>query len=213
VRGVRRISPAQRDGRLLSRKVTLIRPAPELIEIARPDGSKWRPDPVVYGAVMNALRESPRQVSDLLRLDGLPENHPVGPVELVGVLLGTGLAAMYNEPTAEQVAGANRFNALLDADPELPLARGATLAVAATRSGLTVSAANYALYLDLKNGDTLSADSLAVRFIQRCHASDCHPVLDGKTYEDAQEARVALTADYEAKLENVVPIWENLGIV
>jgi len=213
VRGARNIRPAQRERNFLQQKLVLVRPPPDIIEIARPDGSKWCPDPVVYDAVIAALRRGPRLVAELLRLDGLPPNHLVGPVELLGVMLGTGLAGIYTEPTAEEQASAARFNSLFDSDPELPLTRGATLAVPAMHSGLTLTAANFALYQDLRKGRNPTADSLADRFIARCHATGCHPVLDGKTYEDDAEARIALRAEYQMKLDRVVPLWKNLGMI
>jgi SAM-dependent methyltransferase len=212
VRGARHMHPAQRERRFAQLKLALLRPAPETIEIGRPDGSKWRPDPVVYDAVVAALYRGPRKVSDLLRLDELPPQHSVGSVELVGVLLGTGLAAIYTDPTPEEQTSARRLNALLDADPELPLTRGATLAVPAIHSGITLSAANYALYQDLRRGRAPEADSLADRFIARCEATGCHPVLDGKTHENHAEARVLLTEEYQVKIERLVPLWRMLGL-
>lgn len=213
VRGARNMRPGQRERSFSQQKLVLLRPPPDVIEIGRPDGSKWCPDPVVYDAAIAALRRGPRQISELLRLEGLPPNHAVGSVELMGVMLGTGLAAVYTEPTADQRASAERFNSLYEADPELALTRGATLAVPAIRSGMTVSAANYPLYQDLRKGRTPSADSLADRFIARCHATGCQPVLDGKTYEDDAEARVALTREYQMKLDRVVPLWRVLGVI
>jgi SAM-dependent methyltransferase len=213
IRGARRMHPSQRERRFSQQKLALLRPPPDIIEIGRPDGSKWRPDPDVYNDVAAALRRGPRLVADLLRLDCLPDNHVVGPVELVGILLGTGLATIYSDPAPEQQAGAERLNALIESDPDLPLMRGATLAVPAMRSGLTLSAANFALYQDLRRGRTPTADSLADRFIARCHAAGCHPVLDGKMYEDDAEARIALTSEYQMKIEKFVPLWRHLGLI
>jgi SAM-dependent methyltransferase len=213
VRGARQMRPAQRERLFSQQRLTLLRPPPDSIEIGRPDGSKWVPDPVVYDAVVAALRRGPRLVAELLRLDELPPQHAVGPVELVGILLGTGLAGIYTEPTSESQASADGLNSLLDADPELALTRGATIAVPATRTGVTLSAANFALYQDLRRGRTATADSLADRFIGRCHAAGCHPVLDGKTYEDEGEARTALTCEYQMKIEKVVPLWRMMGMV
>jgi len=213
VRGARRMHPAKRERLFSQQKLALLRPAPDIIEIGRPDGSKWRPDMDVYTDIISALRRGPRLVADLLRLDCLPAKHAVGPVELVGVLLGTGLAGSYTDPTAEQQVGAERLNALLEADPDLPLTRGATIAVPALRSGLTLSAANFALYQDLRRGRSPTADSLADRFIARCHAAGCQPVLDGKTYEDETEARTALTVEYQTKIDKFVPLWKILGVV
>ena len=213
VRGARHLHPAQREKRFAQQRLILLRPAPDIIEIGRPDGSKWRPDPAVYQPVIAALQRGPRRVADLLRLDELAPRHAVGAVELVGVLLGTGLAGIYDDPTPDEQAGAERLNSLLDLDPELPLARGATLAVPGTHSGVTLSAANFLLYQDLRKGRSPTADSLADRFMSRCRAAGCHPVLEGKTYEDEGEARTALTREYQVKIDKVAPLWRVMGMI
>jgi len=168
---------------------------------------------VVYAEVVRALGRGPRRVADLLRLEGLPSGHPVSAVELVGILVGTGLAAVYSAPSAEQSASAERLNSLLDTDPDVGLNRGATLAVPATRSGVTLSAADFALYQDLRRGRSALPDSLADRFIARCRAMGCHPVLDGKSYENEAESRGALTREYQMKIDRFVPLWRSLGMI
>ena len=213
VRGARRMSEAQRAQRLARQSLTLLRPAPDVIEIARPDGSKWRPDVSVYQPIVAALKAGPREIRELLTMETVPEHHLVGPVELVGVLAGTGLAGLYKQPTAEERAASERLNALLDSEDEISLVRGAAVAVPAVRSGLTLSPAHYALYADLRRGLTPDAEALADRFIQRCREAGGHPVVDGKSYDDEDEARAAVVQDYEMKIEQLVPVWRMLGIV
>ena len=93
-----------------------------------------------------------------------------------------------------------------DADEEIPLSRGVTLAVPAARTGVTLSAANYALYKALRRGEAPSAGALADAFIARCRANGGSPVIDGKEMQDDVEARAAVTRDYEVKLERLVPV-------
>jgi len=213
VRGARHMHPALRERMFAQQELALVRPPPDIIEIGRPDGSKWRPDPVVYAEGVRALRKGPRRVADLLRLDGLPPGHPVSAVELVGIMVGTGLAAIHGEPSPDQKDSAERLNALLEADPEAGMHRGGTVAVPSIRSGLTLSAADFALYLDFRRGRSTSPDSLADRFMARCHAMGCHPVLDGKSYEDEAEGRLALTREYQMKIDKFMPLWRSLGVV
>src|SRR6185503_8627675 len=98
VRGMRRMSAARREAVLRSQKLIKVRPvADEMLEVSRPDGSKWCPDPRVYAAVIRALSERPRTVEELLTLEDLPRDHQVGPVELVGVLVGVGIAGPCKE--------------------------------------------------------------------------------------------------------------------
>jgi len=213
VRGERRISVQRRDQLLSSKTLTLLRHAPEVFEIAKPDGSRWRPDPVVYGAILNALKERPRAVGELLRLEGLPNGHLVAPVELVGTLIGTGLAGLAHAASPAEFARAERLNALIESEAEVALAQGAAIAVPAARSGISLTSANYALYRSLKRGESLAADVLAAQFIQRCRDRGGHPVIDEKVIEDPAEAQTAVTRDYEFKIEKLVPVWRMLGVV
>lgn len=213
VRGARAISAQCRDQLLSAQTLSLLRPAPELLEVAKPDGSRWRPDPVVYAAILAALRQRPRRVAELLTMEGLPEGHPVGPVELVGTLVGTGLCGLHRDATPAGLARAERLNALLEVEPEIALAHGAAIAVPALRSGISLSSANYALYRALKRGEAVAPDALAAQFIKRCRDRGGHPVIDEKTIEDPVEAQIAVTRDYEGKIEKLVPVWRMLGVV
>jgi hypothetical protein len=213
VRGERRMSEERRDRLLAAQRLALMRPPPEAFEICKPDGSRWRPDARIYNAVFKALGERPLTVAEMLSLPGLPGEHQVRPVELVGMLVGTGLAGLYDKPAAAQIASAERLNALLDAEPEVPLDDGAVIAVPAARVGIALSAPNYALYRGLRRGETPAADELASRFIKRCRARGAHPVVDGKAIEDPTEALAAVTRDYATKIERLLPIWRMLGMV
>ena len=214
VRGARRISATRRERHLAQLRLALQQPPPQVIELGRPDGSKWCPDPSVYREVITALRSGPREIHELLGLPTLPSGHAVGVVELAGVLLGTQIASLYHEPSQEERAAAGRLNALVEEDEEeAGLDHGAALAVAAIHGGMTLSAANYALYAELRRGGKPTADALAERFIQRCTAAGGHPIVDGKPYEDLDQARVAVTQDYERKIEHLVPIWRGLGML
>jgi SAM-dependent methyltransferase len=213
VRGARRMSATRRELHLAQLRLALQRPAVQ-IELERPDGSKWRPDPSVYREVIGALLGGPLEIRELLKLPTLPSNHAVGVVELAGVMLGTQIASVYHEPSPEERAVAARLNAWVEEDDEeRGLDRGAALAVPAIRGGMTLSPASYALYAELHRGGKPEADVLAERFIRRCTAAGGHPIVDGKPCEDLQEARVAVTQDYEKKIEQLVPIWRGLGIL
>ena len=213
LRGARRMSEQRRGQLLAGQRLALMRPAPEALEIGKPDGSRWRPDAAVYGAILAALRERPRTVAELLSLKELPREHLVEPVELVGTLAGTGVAGLYREPSAAQIAGSAGLNALLDVEPEIPLDHGAVIAVPAAGVGVGLSAPEYALYRSLKRGETSAADVLATRFIKRCRDQGGHPVLEGKAIEDQAQAQGAVTRDYEIKIERLVPIWRTLGML
>jgi SAM-dependent methyltransferase len=213
VRGARRMSETHRALLLAAHKLTLMRSALEAFEISKRDGTRWRPDPAVYQAVFKALGQRPHTVEELLTLPGLPSGHLVGPVELVGMLVGTGLAGLYHQPSKAAIAGANRFNALTDADPETALDHGAVIAVPKAGIGIALSAPNYALYRCVKSGDTPVAADLAAAFVKRCRDRGAHPIVDDNVFEDPVEAQTAVTRDYELKIERLVPIWRTIGML
>jgi SAM-dependent methyltransferase len=213
VRGARRMSAARRERQLGALTLVLMRPAPDVFEIGKPDGTRWRPDVVVYNAVCSALRGGPREVRELLTLENLPRNHVVGAVELVGTFVGTGLAGVYQQPTAAELAGAAGLNALLDPEEEVSLSHGTTIAAPQVRTGITLSPANYLLYRSLRRGDNHAPDELAAQFIARCREGGGHPVIDDKVIEDDAEALAAVTKDYEMKFDQLVPIWRMTGIL
>jgi SAM-dependent methyltransferase len=213
MRGPRHLSERRRSQLLAGRKLALLRSAPESFEINKPDGSRWRPDPAAYAAILRALKEGPRTVAELLALKELPREHLVKAVELVGTLAGTGVAGLYQQPSAAQTAAAEGLNALLEVDPEEALDHGAVIAAPAARLGVSLSAANYALYRSLKQGETPAADELAHRFIKRCRDQGGHPVLEEKVIEDPKEAQAAVTRDYENKIEQLAPVWRTLGML
>jgi cyclopropane fatty-acyl-phospholipid synthase-like methyltransferase len=213
VRGVRRMPDARREKLLSAQSLMLLRPPPDVIEIGRPDGSKWRPDVDVYRRVASALQQRPRRVSELLTLEGLPQDHQVRPVELVGILVGTGLAGIYREPSAAEHASAGKLNAPRHAEEEISLSSAVTLAVPAARGGVSISAANYPLYKALRRGETPRASALAESFIARCRAGGGHPVIDDKEIQDTAEAQAAARGDYAMKIERLVPIWRMMGLI
>ena len=213
VRGARRMSETHRLQLLGALKLCLMRSTPESFEIGKPDGTRWRPDPAVYQAVFKALRQRPHTVEELLTLPGLPSGHLVGPVELVGMLVGTGIAGLYHEPSKAEIAGADRFNALTDVEPEAAFDDGAVIAVPAAGIGIPLSAPSYALYRCVQRGDTPVAADLAASFVKRCRDRGGHAIVDDKVFEDAAEALTAVTRDYEAKIERVVPVWRTIGML
>jgi SAM-dependent methyltransferase len=213
VRGARRMSASRREGILAGSRLTLARHPPEVIHIARPDGSLWRTDPAAYQVFLSALSRGPRRVSDLLADPGLPAGCPVTAVELVGVLVGTGIAAPCSGPEPEARAAAERLNGLIDADVDAALARGGTIAVAAIGLGLQLTPIQMALYRVLRTGGAPDPEALAAAFIQRCREGGGHPIIDGKVIADDAEAQATVAATYVEMIDRAAPIWSMLGMV
>jgi hypothetical protein len=214
VRGARLMTPERREQLLAAHGLALLRPPPDVIDIKRPDGTFWRPDVRVYQRVMGELARRPAGVAELLTLDGLPPDHVVRPVELVGVLVGSELAGLYRQPSASERSAAARLNEALGASGDLPPApRGLRLAAPAIRSGASLTPAHFLLYRQLRRGRSPDPEALAREFIDFCRARGGRPIVDGKTFDDDAEGLRAVSTDYATKVERLVPIWRMMELI
>lgn len=167
VRGVRRIGTPARDAALLDLHLALtIRPEDMPREAAMPAGSAEL-NQAFYQPIVQALRDGPRQVGDLLELPDV-EGRRDNPAELVGVLVGLDFA----EPAARPMAGpgdaALRFNRmmmqrLLKSEP-----LGRTVGIASHRlgTGLHASLCDLLVVHRLLEGDT-DVDAMMQRLADR----------------------------------------------
>ena len=211
VRGARRMSARRRETLLAPLALTLTRHPPPLLQISRPDGSLLRPAPEAYQAFMQALTQRPHTVAELLALPDLPADHRVGPVELVGILVGVGLATPFVSATAAMKARARRLNDLVD--PEDARRAGATVAAPNTGLGVTLNPLHYALYEALQTGEPIDPAALAAVFVARCREGGGHPVIDGRVIENDDEARAEIARDYAERGPLMAPLWEMMGLV
>jgi hypothetical protein len=201
VRGVRRLPAARRDALLGDLELTLLKPPPEPFHFARPDGSDWRPEPVVYGPVLKALARRPCRVADLLALPDIPPAYGISAVELVGVLVGSGMATVFEPPSPEAVAASDRLNALAGAEEP----GGARIAAPALAAAISLSPVELGLYDDLRNGRTPDAEDLARRFAALSRA--------GKPAAEDAERHAALVREYAERIEHQAPLWRMMGVV
>jgi len=212
VRGARRLMAGVRAERVAALELVLLAPFPEVIQLQAPDGSLWKPHTEVYAAVGEQLRAGPRKIGDLLSAPGLPEGHQVGPVELAGVLVGIGLAAVHHRVDTTAVAAAERLNGLLRPPEQTSMTTGVTLAIPAISSGLMMSAAEYTLFWAARRGP-VDVEAAAHAFVARCRRAGGHPIIDGQAYEEEAEAISAATRNYEDKLERLLPLWRLWGLL
>jgi SAM-dependent methyltransferase len=109
VRGPRRISNAERDTALRAVSLTLtVRPDEFVFQATLPAGQATL-ERSFYGPVIAELGHGPRSVGDLLALPDL-EGHRDNPAELVGMLVGTGQAAVVARAGAPPEDTARRLN-------------------------------------------------------------------------------------------------------
>jgi SAM-dependent methyltransferase len=211
VRGARRLSADALAERASALELVSVEPYPDIVQLKAPDGTVWRPNTEVYRAIGQRLAKGPAKVGDLLSATAAIPGPKVGPVELVGVLVGTGLTAVHQKPDPAAIAAADRLNGLLRPPEKTSMAGGVTLAIPATSSGISLSAAEYTLFWAARRGP-VDVEQAAREFVHLCRAAGGHPIIDGKPYEDEGEAVAAATRNYQEKLDRLLPAWRSLDL-
>jgi hypothetical protein len=162
VRGPQRISGPARDAALGRIWIGLtVRPDQFLFEANMPTGhAEFSRD--FYGAVVAALAEGPRRVSELVALPGRSGNVE-NPAELIAIMVGSQQAEFVARPYAGCDATARRFNEvtarrLVDVDR---IGRGAALASTRLGAGLTGALVEQAIIASSVGGVTPDPAGLA----------------------------------------------------
>ncbi len=212
-RGPRRITHERREAMLRALTLTPVRRLPEALEVDRADGGVWRPEPAVYEPVLQVLQSGPARVGDLLTMPGLPAGHLVSAVELVGILVGCGLAAPIWPVSSEARAAGARWNDLVGDAGDGRLTDSAAVAAPALAGGLSLSPIDLMVFNALRRGEEATPAMLARRFVDMCRAAGGHPIIEGRPVEDEAEAIAALSADYEARLQRIAPLWRMMGVL
>lgn len=124
VRGARRIGAQARNAALMDVSLCLnVRPEDMPLKVEMPAGEAEL-NQRFYRPIAEALQQGPRRVADLLALPGL-EGRRDNPAELIGIMVGLGLAEPVLRPQAEPGPEALRFTlmAMRRALPTEPLGR------------------------------------------------------------------------------------------
>ncbi len=210
VRGARAMPEAKRQSLLNELSFALVQPIPEFIEVVAPNGMKWRPHPVAYRRILEALEAGPRSVRELVSVARLQADHTVAAHELVATLLGSNLAYLWRGPNRDAEDAAARLNEVL---ADGPPANETTIAVPTLVRSLTLSPCEFAIYTTLRRGETPDAAALAARVLSGWREVGRRPIADGKPIENEMEALAALTKECATKIAQNVPIWRRLGMV
>jgi SAM-dependent methyltransferase len=213
VRGARPMHAQRRDKLLRDESICLIRPAPERISLHGPNDKVMHPHPEAYAHFFRLLEQRPRKVGELLALPELPSTFNGNSVGVVSLLIGEGFAAQFHEPDNAAVAASQKYNRWVEARDEIPMDRPVNIASAPLGIALSLSPQDFVLYMDLRRDKKPAAAQLARHFDQQCRAAGGCPVIDGKPLEDPNEALPVIERDYTAKIEHLIPLWQQAGII
>lgn len=213
VRDGRRMSEQAQAAILEAATLCLFRPAPEKVELHGPNDLVWVPHREAFNVWFDMLGKRPRTVAELMTAPGIPSQLNGDSASVVCLLVGGGFAAPIHTPPAAAVAACERLNRLIAGKGEIRLNDRAVVASASLGIGLTLSPGDFLLYAALLRGERPDADVLARQIAERARAEGAAPIVAGKTVEDPVAAVAALAKDYAAKIDHLVPIWRQTGIL
>lgn len=213
VRGARTMQENRRNKILGDEMICLIRPAPGQITLHGPNDTVVRPHPGAYALFFSMIEQRPRKIGELLAAPELPSTFSGSSVGVASLLIGEGFAAQIRDPENAAVVACQKYNRLVEAREEMPVDRPINIASAPLGMALSLSPQEFELYMDLRRGKKPDAARLAMHFDQRCRAAGGSPVIHGKALEDPNEALPIIERDYAAKIEQLIPIWHQTGII
>jgi len=214
IRGRRGIGERQRDARLRQLRLVLAVPrADAALRMKLPVGEVELARKT-YEPVFDALAEAPRSIGELLDLPALrAANSTARPVELAGVLVGSGMAALAKK-TPTDAARIKRFNAAMahlvvfDRNPRI-----GALAAPFLHSGIAQPPLELLVYAELGDTPRASADEVADRILARLDAAGSNVLREGKPIADDPSQRSEFVQQIAALIGKRVPLWQRLGIV
>jgi SAM-dependent methyltransferase len=195
VRGVRRLTPAERDAALDEVMLALLcREAEFVWEVEAPAGQATL-DRRFFGPVVSALAERPRRVGELLELPDLPRRD--NPAEIVGMLVGTDQALPVLAPPVDPdgcAVALNRAAARRFVQPD-NIGTSMALATSGTGSPLPCPMLDLFVAAQLAQSPVPEPDGWASRFAA------------GRPETEKERLRLFI----ERLLAERAPIWRSLG--
>ncbi|MBB4264759.1 class I SAM-dependent methyltransferase [Roseospira visakhapatnamensis] len=216
LRGALRLDEPQQVDRL--RRVRFINPrveGGESLKVTTPVGTAEL-ELRLYGPMLAWLREAPLTVGDLLARVAAEGVADRSPVEVAGMLAGSGLAVpVYDDPSPLVLDRVRRLNREI---ADLPLGQGrlkpsTALASALGRTGVFATLFDVLAYAALADGADETPEALADAAWARLSARGEALRHEGEPLEGEAANRAALIENFGPVLEGVVPMWRRLGVL
>jgi len=216
LRGALRLGEADQHDRL--RRVRFVNPrvdGGQTLEVTTPVGTAEL-ELRLYGPMVAWLRDEPMTVGALLdrvAAEGVTDRSPV---EVAGMLAGSGLAVpVYDDPPAATLARVRRFNRVV---ADLPLGEGEVkrsmvLASALGRTGVFATLFDVLAYAALIDGAEETPESMAEAAWARLSARGEVLRHEGQPLQGPAANRAALIENFTAMLRGTVPMWRRLGVL
>lgn len=209
VRGARRLTDAERDGRLAELRLALILPREDCRAVVNAPLGEAQLDERRYAAIFDALADGPKTAGELAALPAVRAGagRAPGPGEIAGILTGSRqtMVAGDEDPTADEIAAARRVNQVKVREALTDMSRKTTaLAAPLCRAGLHLSLVEALLY-DAAAAGVEDAPAIVDHALRR---------LTGEAVAPADHPnRAALTDSLAWCRENSLPMWRRLGMI
>ncbi|MEI8395627.1 MAG: class I SAM-dependent methyltransferase [Rhodospirillaceae bacterium] len=187
VRGLRRLSPSERESRLRRTRLSLIVPRERAETTLNVPLGCAELDPTTYGPIFDALATEPRMIGDLLALPGVAGRSKTNAVEIAGMLTGSDQARPMLD-AVHDTGPAERFNRALATDAlSAPLNRRLALAVPVLGTGLDADTIELAVHGALLASPAPDLDALARALWASIAARGETLIADGEPVEGDEE--------------------------
>lgn len=214
IRGRRGLNDQQRDEILRRcRLVLTVRREDAAINMKSPVG-EIAFAPRTYQPIFDALAAAPHTIGELLDLPALKEAKSTArPVELAGVLVASGLAALVKDERTDPVRLA-RFNEAVarlivaDVNP-----RSGVLASPMLYAGISYSPLEIVMHAEIARAPRADAEAIANAVQARLATFGSNVRREGKPIGDEPAEQAKFVEEIGALMDRRVPVWRKLGLL
>lgn len=215
MRGPRKLAPEERDQKLQEIFLALTAPAARIPREIQVAVGKAMLEPVVYEPILEALSKGPLSIGSLRALPAVASSGSGLPVEIAGLLTGTG-RILAHDPRRAGGNGdaARRYNAAILNDWR-PSGQNSVWPVASPTSGNGIHLELFAAkaLCELLNGVPANDAELAARVWARMEKSGERLRREGVEISDVSENRAILSEQMTIVMREDVPVWRQLGMI
>jgi SAM-dependent methyltransferase len=215
MRGPRRLAPEERDRRLQEIVLSLTVAAPRVPREIQVAVGKAILEAAVYEPILETLSQGPVSIGALRALPAVASSGSGLPVEIAGLLTGTGRVLAHDPCRAGgDVDAACRYNAVILNDRQ-PSGQNSVWPVACPSTGNGIHLELFAAkaLCEFLIGVPSNEGDLVARVWARMEKSGERLRREGVEIADAEENRAILAEQMAIVMRDDVPVWRQLGLV
>ncbi|NNG04039.1 MAG: methyltransferase domain-containing protein [Inquilinus sp.] len=212
VRGVRRMTNLEREHRLRGMAVAAVVPRSSMTCTVRVPIAEAQIPPEVYEPIFDVLAEGPATIGALVDGEAVKGHDDAKPVEVAGMVIGSGHAMPLAGDGTADPAPARRLNRLLGERTRLFDSESQeAFAAPALGSGLRNSAVDRLAVAALAAGAEATVEALLPHVLGPIRARGEHMIKEGKAAESEAENEAIASEMIAAFLDTSLPLLKRLG--